>query len=160
VPRERERERERKKKEEEKREKKLVKLLLRLVHFFFFKIQFVCRLIGRSKKKKKNTMSLPDAAVALLAPHAAHSVPGMSSLAYVASSSGEEEKALSLLTCGADGALSSRKIDDANAAAAAAALSDSTSVSTGASPTPLTCLAASRGVFAVGDESNYVRVRE
>ena len=94
-------------------------------------------------------MQLPDAVS--LASHAAHSAPGMSGLAYVTS---DEDKAVSLLTCGADGALSSRPIGDADAA-----LADATSISTGTAITPLTCLAASSGVFAVGDESNYVRVR-
>ena len=91
---------------------------------------------------------LPDAVS--LASHAAHSAPGMSGLAYVASSG--EENTVSLLTCGADGALSSRPIGET-------ALADATSISTGTAITPLTCLAASSGVFAVGDESNYVRVR-
>lgn len=101
-------------------------------------------------------MELPDAVS--LVPHAAHSAVGMSGLAFIASSSEEGKKALSLLTCGADGALSSRKID-ADANADAAPLPDATSIPTGASLTPLTCLAASRGVFAVSDESNYVKVR-
>ena len=97
-------------------------------------------------------MELPD--VVSLASHAAHSSAGMSGLAYVASGDEEDKASLSLLTCGADGALSSRPMGDADAA-----LPDATSISTGTSLTPLTCLAASRGVFAVGDESNYVRVR-
>ena len=108
-------------------------------------------------------MELPDAVA--LAPHAAHSAAGMSGLAYVVSPSSEgegDDKAV-LLTCGADGVLSSRPMadnSDANSASAASApLPDATSIPTGASLTPLTCLAASRGVIAVGDESNYVRVR-
>ena len=101
---------------------------------------------------KEKTMELPDAVS--LASHAAHADAGMCGLAYVSSGEGEG-KALSLLTCGADGALSSRPVrDDADA------LLDATSISTGTSLTPLTCLAASRGVFAVGDENNYVRVRD
>ena len=103
---------------------------------------------------KEKTMELPDAVS--LASHAAHADAGMCGLAYVSSGEGEgKAKALSLLTCGADGALSSRPVrDDADA------LLNATSISTGTSLTPLTCLAASRGVFAVGDENNYVRVRD
>lgn len=97
---------------------------------------------------------LPDAVS--LASHAAHSAPGMSGLAYVASGEGEDKAAVSLLTCGADGALSSRPMGEN--ADADAALADATSISTGTAVTPLTCLAATSGVFAVGDESNYVRV--
>ena len=103
-------------------------------------------------------MQLPDAVS--LASHAVHSAPGLGGLAYGVSS-GENKGQLSLLTCGADGALSSRPVGgdaDAADAHADAALADATSISTGTALTPLTCLAASRGVFAVGDENNYVRV--
>ena len=104
-------------------------------------------------------MELPNAVS--LAPQEAHSSPGMGGLAYVASigeGEGDNKAAsFSLLTCGADGALSSRPICDASADDAP--LADATSISTGASLSALTCLAASCGVFAVGDESNYVRVR-
>lgn len=107
-------------------------------------------------KTSSGARELPEAVTLVSKP--AHSSPGMAGLAYVVGAGGGEgsEQRLRLLTCGADGVLSSRPASS-NADADGA---DATSISTGAGHTPLTCLAAAEGVFAVGDENNYVRVSE
>lgn len=101
--------------------------------------------------------ALPE--VVTLVSKPAHSVPGMAGLAYVAAApeGDEQQQQLRLLTCGADGVLSSRPAASKKAGSGDVD-AEATSISTGAGHTPLTCLAAADGVFAVGDESNYVRV--
>ena len=78
--------------------------------------------------------------------HAAHAVPGTGGLAYVPADGG-----WSLITAGGDGGLAVRD---------PGAPGDARAVPTRADAAPLTCLAAAGDAFAVGDDHNYVRVRE